>query len=185
MTNLVRTLARSTRWWLAAAVCALSLAPPVAAQQVPGGGGWSPAAGAAGDNTYQGFIDQPADGATIQLGSTFHVSGWIVDRYDANRMIAAGYLFWSLATAATGIVRGFTMLLGMRLLLGIGESVMVPAYSKILSFHLPEHHHFFVQVILQCILHIPVAVRPRKNNNAEFHLLRFHAKIKCLALIIA
>src|SRR5438132_3956209 len=79
MTNLVRTLARSTRWWLAAAVCALSLAPPVAAQQVPGGGGWSPAAGAAGDNTYQGFIDQPADGATIQLGSTFHVSGWIVD----------------------------------------------------------------------------------------------------------
>jgi hypothetical protein len=79
MNNLVRTLARSTRWWLAAAVCALSLAPPVAAQQVAGGGGWSPAAGAAGDNTYQGFIDQPNDGATIPPGSTFHVSGWIVD----------------------------------------------------------------------------------------------------------
>jgi MFS family permease len=27
----------------------------------------------------------------------------------------------------------------MRLILGIGESVMVPAFSKIFSFHLPEH----------------------------------------------
>jgi hypothetical protein len=75
----VRTLARSTPWWLAAAVCALSLAPAVAAQQVPGADGWSPAAGAAGDNTYQGFIDQPSPGTNIPLGSLFHVSGWIVD----------------------------------------------------------------------------------------------------------
>jgi hypothetical protein len=75
----MKKFVRSARWWLAAAVCALSLAPPVAAQQVPGGGGWSPTADATGDNTYQGFVDQPADGATIPLGSTFHVSGWIVD----------------------------------------------------------------------------------------------------------
>jgi hypothetical protein len=79
MKDIVRTLARSARWWLAAAACALSLAPPAAAQQVPGADGWSPAAGAAGDNTYQGFIDQPSSGASIALGSLFHVSGWIVD----------------------------------------------------------------------------------------------------------
>src|SRR5579859_696078 len=81
MNNNVRSLARSARWWLAAATCAyaLSLAPPAAAQQVSGGDGWSPAAGAAGDNTYQGFIDQPSGGATIALGALFHVSGWIVD----------------------------------------------------------------------------------------------------------
>ena len=77
------------------------------------------------------------------------VSGWIVDRFDANRVIAAGYLLWSLATAATGLVQGFTMLLAMRLILGMGESVMVPAYSKILSFHLPEHHRGFANGILQ------------------------------------
>src|SRR5215471_14548589 len=49
------------------------------------------------------------------------VSGWIVDRFDANRVIAGGYLLWSLATAATGLVRGFAMLLAMRLVLGVGE----------------------------------------------------------------
>ena len=77
------------------------------------------------------------------------VSGWIVDRFDANRVIASGYLLWSLATAATGLVRGFAMLLAMRLVLGLGESVMVPAYSKILSFHLPEHHRGFANGVLQ------------------------------------
>lgn len=69
---------RSARWWLVA-VCTLGLAVPVQAQGVPGGGGWSPMAGAAGDNTYQGFIDKPADGASVPLGSSFHVSGWVVD----------------------------------------------------------------------------------------------------------
>src|SRR6266699_3152069 len=68
------------------------------------------------------------------------VSGWIVDSFDVNRVMAAGFLLWSLATAATGLVRGFALLLAMRLMLGIGESVMAPAWSKILSFHLPEHH---------------------------------------------
>jgi hypothetical protein len=79
MQGLIRTLARSTRWWLATAALALSLAPPVAAQEVAGGGGWSPGAGAGGDNTYQGFIDMPSNGASIPLGSPFHVSGWVVD----------------------------------------------------------------------------------------------------------
>jgi len=77
------------------------------------------------------------------------VSGWIVDSFDVNRVIAAGFLLWSLTTAATGLVRGFTMLLAMRLMLGMGESVMVPAYSKILSFHLPEHHRGFANGVLQ------------------------------------
>ena len=68
------------------------------------------------------------------------VIGWLVDRVDANRVLAVGYLIWSLATAATGIVGGFAMLLVMRLVLGIGESVALPASTKILAQHLPEHH---------------------------------------------
>jgi hypothetical protein len=56
----------------------VSAALPVHAQSLPGAD-WSPAAGAAGDNTYQGFIDQPTPGATVQSGASFTVSGWIVD----------------------------------------------------------------------------------------------------------
>lgn len=51
---------------------------PVAAQSVAGGD-WMPAAGAAGNNTYLGFIDSPADGATVTAGEAFQVSGWVVD----------------------------------------------------------------------------------------------------------
>jgi hypothetical protein len=64
---------------LIVSVYAFAVATPVAAQEVPGGGGWSPAAGADGDNTYEGFIDQPAAGASIPLSSSFRVRGWAVD----------------------------------------------------------------------------------------------------------
>ena len=77
------------------------------------------------------------------------LSGWLVDRFDANYVLTAGFLLWSLATVGTGAIRGFTMLLAMRLILGIGESAMVPSWSKILSLHLPEHHRGFVNGVLQ------------------------------------
>lgn len=45
------------------------------------------------------------------------VSGWLVDRFEVNLVMAAGFLVWSLATSATGL---FTLLLAMRLMLGVG-----------------------------------------------------------------
>lgn len=71
------------------------------------------------------------------------VVGWLIDRFDVNRILAGGFLLWSVATASTGLVQGFALLLGMRLLLGIGESVAVPASCKILGGHLPEHYRGF------------------------------------------
>jgi len=68
------------------------------------------------------------------------VCGCFVDRFDPSRVLALGYLVWSLSTAATGLVQGFAMLLFMRLILGIGESVAFPCYSKILARNLPEHY---------------------------------------------
>ena len=76
-------------------------------------------------------------------------SGWLVDKLDANWVIAAGFLLWSLATATTGLVQGFSMLLLMRLMLGTGESVMVPAWSKILSLHLTEQYRGFANGVCQ------------------------------------
>jgi MFS transporter, ACS family, D-galactonate transporter len=66
------------------------------------------------------------------------VSGWLVDRFDVNWVLALGILVWSAATVGTGLVRGFTLLLAMRLILGIGESVAYPSYSKIISRHFSE-----------------------------------------------
>src|SRR5260221_7487308 len=71
------------------------------------------------------------------------ICGWFVDRFDVNRVLAVGFLVWSLATAATGLVLGLTMLLIMRLILGMGEPVAFPCYLKILARHLPQHGHGF------------------------------------------
>jgi ACS family D-galactonate transporter-like MFS transporter len=51
------------------------------------------------------------------------VSGWLVDRIDVNWVLGFGVFLWSIATFATGLVHGFTLLLLMRLVLGVGESV--------------------------------------------------------------
>ena len=71
------------------------------------------------------------------------VWGCFIDRLNVNGVLALGYFVWSVATAATGLVHGFAMLLAMRLVLGIGESVAFPCYCKILAQHLPEHRRGF------------------------------------------
>lgn len=65
-------------------------------------------------------------------------AGKLIDRYNVNWVLAAGYLFWSGATALTGVVSSFWLLFGLRLLLGAGESVAYPAYAKILAANFPE-----------------------------------------------
>jgi ACS family D-galactonate transporter-like MFS transporter len=65
------------------------------------------------------------------------LSGWLVDRVSVSWVLAIGFFLWSAATTATGFLHGFTALLVVRLVLGIGESVAYPAYSKILAKYFP------------------------------------------------
>jgi ACS family D-galactonate transporter-like MFS transporter len=74
--------------------------------------------------------------------------GWLIDRSNVNVIMALGFLVWSLSTAATGLATGFAMLLVMRLSLGVGESVMFPASSKICAQHLPEHRRGFANALI-------------------------------------
>src|SRR5712671_2702532 len=73
--------------------------------------------------------------ASLQL-----VSGWLVDRLNVNWVFAGGFFLWSCATIAIGLVHGFFLLLAFRVLLGIGESVAYPSYSKIIALHYREEH---------------------------------------------
>lgn len=68
------------------------------------------------------------------------LAGWLVDRYNVNWVFAGGFLLWSLATAATGAVHVFAALFALRLLLGVGESVAYPSYSKIIVTNFAEEH---------------------------------------------
>ena len=66
------------------------------------------------------------------------VAGKLIDRWNVNWVYAAGFLLWSAATGVTGLVSTFTALLVLRLLLGAGEAVAYPAYSKIIAAVFPE-----------------------------------------------
>ena len=68
------------------------------------------------------------------------VSGWLVDRFEVNWVLALGVLVWSAATLSTGLVHGFALLLAARLLLGVGESVAYPSYNKIIAKHFQPSH---------------------------------------------
>ena len=67
------------------------------------------------------------------------IAGWLVDRFHVCWILAAGFLVWSMATALTGIAQGFAMIFALRLLLGIGESIAYPSYSRILANYFQEH----------------------------------------------
>ncbi len=68
------------------------------------------------------------------------VAGWLVDRFDVDRVFALGFFLWSLATALTGFVHLFAAFVCLRLALGVGESVTFPSYPKIIATRFPESH---------------------------------------------
>jgi len=68
------------------------------------------------------------------------VAGWLIDRYSVYWILAGGFFIWSAATALTGLAGGFLTILALRLLLGMGESVSYPAYSKIIAQGFTEQH---------------------------------------------
>jgi MFS family permease len=76
------------------------------------------------------------------------VSGWLVDRFEVTWVLAGGFFLWSVATVATGLVHGFAALFVLRLILGIGESVAYPSYSKILARDFAEHHRGLANALI-------------------------------------
>ena len=67
------------------------------------------------------------------------VAGWLAEKINPYRTYALGLALWSVSTALTGIASGFSMLIVLRLFLGVGESVAFPCSSKLIAQHLPQH----------------------------------------------
>ncbi len=75
-------------------------------------------------------------------------AGWLVDRFDVKWVFAAGFFLWSIATAVTGSLHGFAALIIVRMILGFGESVAFPSFSKILSTYFTEGRRGFANAML-------------------------------------
>jgi len=70
--------------------------------------------------------------APVQL-----VVGWLCDRFSVYRLIALGVIVWAASTLMMGFVGGFISLLVLRVLLGVGESIIFPGSGKIIARHVP------------------------------------------------
>jgi ACS family D-galactonate transporter-like MFS transporter len=65
-------------------------------------------------------------------------AGWIVDRYGVKIPYAIGFLFWCLAAAGTALTRSLSQLTTMRVFLGAGEAVVVPASYRWIRYNFAE-----------------------------------------------
>jgi MFS family permease len=63
--------------------------------------------------------------------------GALAERYGAARVLAGGLIIWSAATTLVGLTSSFGMLLALRMMLGLGESVGFPAVSKLVAAVVP------------------------------------------------
>ena len=98
-------------------------------------------------NIEVGYL-QSAFFASYALCQLSFVAGWVVGRFHVGWVLAGGFFLWSGATALTGAATVFVVIFSLRLLLGIGESVTYPSYSRILASEYPEHHRGFANALI-------------------------------------
>src|ERR1700687_3258505 len=75
-------------------------------------------------------------------------AGWLVEHLEVKWVFAGGFLIWSAATAVTGVLHSFAALLAVRVVLGMGESVAYPSYSKIIANHFPVERRGFANSVV-------------------------------------
>lgn len=63
---------------------------------------------------------------------------YLADRKSRKHIIAAGVLFWSLATMACGLSRSFWQVLAARIGVGVGEATLIPATNSLVSDYFPR-----------------------------------------------
>jgi len=76
---------------------------------------------------------------TYALVQLLGIAGWLTDRYSAGWVLMGGYLLWSLAMACLGFAPSYVALFALQLVLGMGESVAYPCYSRIFAA-MPQEH---------------------------------------------
>lgn len=59
--------------------------------------------------------------------------GWCADRFNLRWLYAGTFALWSLAQGLTGLAGSLAVLIGFRILLGVGESIYLPGGTKIVS----------------------------------------------------
>jgi ACS family hexuronate transporter-like MFS transporter len=74
---------------------------------------------------------------TFCYASMYPVTGWVVDRFGARRMMLAGILGWSTACLGAGLTRTFGQFAFFRGMLGVAEPMAFPAQLRVVTMWFP------------------------------------------------
>lgn len=75
---------------------------------------------------------------TYALLQLLGISGWISDRFPVTKVFTFGFLVWSIVTVLSGVAWSYAAFVVMRLLLGAGESLAYPCYSRLIAQEIPQ-----------------------------------------------
>src|SRR3954462_13690592 len=85
---------------------------------------------------------------TYALLQLVGIAGWLPARYPVGLVLAGGLFVWSAATILTGVLSGLPALFAARLLVGAGESVAYPCYSRLFASAIPSEHRGVANALL-------------------------------------
>ena len=75
--------------------------------------------------------------------------GWLADRLGAARVLAGGLTLWSVSTFCAGLSAGVLQLISLRLLMGVGESVIYPGALALLAQRVRDQHRGRATAVMQ------------------------------------
>jgi len=84
--------------------------------------------------------------------------GWYADRWNLRWLYAGLFAIWSLACGLTGFAGSLAVLLLLRILLGIGESIYLPGGTKIVSMLFPSSERGFPSGLFDSGTRLGIAV---------------------------
>lgn len=73
--------------------------------------------------------------------------GWLADRVDRRRVLAAGVVLWSIAGMLGGIVDSYHAVLATRVLVGLGTAAVVPVANAMIGERYAGSHKAFAMAI--------------------------------------
>jgi MFS transporter, ACS family, D-galactonate transporter len=74
-------------------------------------------------------------------------AGWITDRFGVKRAYSLAFIFWSIATALTGVARGIISLVGLRAAMGTGQAITFPGTARAVANSFPQRERGSVTAI--------------------------------------
>ncbi len=81
-------------------------------------------------------------------GLTQPFIGALADRWPAGRVLAVSVTLWAISTLLTGFAASLATLVGLRLMLGLGEAALFPCTSKLIAAYVPAHRRGLANAVI-------------------------------------